>query len=575
MDAADVFATLIVEDSDEDETQFAYAMPEVQECGLELALLVACRKRTLSESVLTLKAIRTSKDASPCMLHCTLKLAFVVACWQLLSLDADYKNVEHMSDCSGSEDVVEDALEVPWRDEVNHEETTTVTTLPEAILQSVNGKLLSLSAIGEVANVDARRVGETVMAMASAFTCMQNKFLARLLNYVRGLQSMGSLSPVAYIVGRKYDETPLRSKVAWDAGMEIECGAKIMVLQREVSMLLAVKAAEQDHTVEYVQLHIPFASMMRAAKSMVGGVVRALVDLSMHDLLPRAARELFPQVIELSCTDEHGSNMVCERSRQCDVQGEGVILHTVCDVHKASALAKGLFSLQPELISGVIHTAKLLQEAAGTSILRSACIQIVHARMERRVNGGASETAKLYREHVQDVYLRGKRLHRVRSALTRLFNGDWQQDAMVHYCQGCCASHEDMLANVQKYVIQPLCQPVRIFPKNNWIGCDVTLDHLGIMLSLHGLLQKAVVLGFKLRVCEFPNEMEVEQNQELEPLDDTAAYHEESRKRRRIVAEFLLNKETTQNVLMFRTALEPQAELMRHSLTKVVPTLHF
>ena len=86
--------------------------------------------------------------------------------------------------------------------------------------------------------------------------------------------------------------------------------------------------------------------------------MRAIVDKS-RGVLPEAARNLFPHVDEIAVTDEHPSNLAAEAAIHASLEGtNGLVMHVLCDVHKASAVAeKTLSGLVEPVISGCIQVA--------------------------------------------------------------------------------------------------------------------------------------------------------------------------------------------------------------------------
>ena len=113
---------------------------------------------------------------------------------------------------------------------------------------------------------------------------------------------------------------------------------------------------------------------------------------------------------------------------------------------------------------------------------------------------------------------------------------------------------------------------VKVFPRHNWCGADVTLDRLGLLAATHQFLQRGFIAAFGMNIgCSLKPNLPMEDIEAAEldtkndevPLDDMAAYRAETTARKNIVSRFLSRSEAVQDLILQRLLLEPQAQLMQ------------
>ena len=101
---------------------------------------------------------------------------------------------------------------------------------------------------------------------------------------------------------------------------------------------------------------------------------------------------------------------------------------TVCDVHKASAVAEKPLELHGSIVTSMIQTALAWSKTAGAlSQLRRHLKRIV-AEWVRQKPGSASNEAVFYRHAVCDTLLSSASLPTVhfKAFSARVLNGDWR-----------------------------------------------------------------------------------------------------------------------------------------------------
>eukprot|EP00971_Amphidinium_carterae_P107370 2127253-Amphidinium_carterae.1 len=433
----------------------------------------------------------------------------------------------------------------------------------QGILDVAAERVLSIQALAESIQQDPRRISESVCALAGGIEhCCQHQ-LRLLLQYLLAKQRTGVLEMCHAVILRKYDETPLKLVLDWrdhtgDAASTKETKAKLMVVEREVVMCLW----QPQHGGAYLNLRMPFPNLLRVADSMEGQVVKSIVAKAMDfcgdgtDL-----SQFFATVDEVSTTDEHASNGVCERRLQQEHDHHDC-LHLVCDIHKCSAIAKKTFDLVPSFTSRLIHAAMFLQSSGAMQVFRQALCAEIEETTERCVGGGCDLEADTYRLHIFDVFLSRQRMkgQSCKRAMTELLNADIRVPAVVHHCHGCCQDRQALVNKIKRHIIGELAgSNIVVFPRSNSIGF---VRGFGFRLTV--ALDEVQAPGAHLALAVDADADAVAlANVIAEGGDEQELYRLESRCRQKVVQSWLSQRDLAQELLHQRRIIGPQALLMQ------------
>ena len=457
-------------------------------------------------------------------------------------------------------------------------------SLCNGVLSLLPGRLCSVTALADKLGEDRRRVSETLESLAHTLQRHEERSLEAVLTYLLGLQRMGLIRLVACIISRKYDETKLKVRMAWPAQeeqLEVESGAKTFVMERAFTYLVQDLGATGGQ--RYLRLRMPLTSGARVAKSMTAACTKALLETCLGSkALIHKMMVACEHVVETVCTDEFPSNTAAERIRNVELRDGGVapmLLHLSCDVHKVSTCAKGVYDLNPKLISQLLQFGKFCQLPGHMAAFRMSVRRILSDKMQRLLDGEADTRAQTHRELIINTFLTAQDPKTVaaRHCCGRFFNGDWESEAIVHYCRsGCCQSQAQTAQRAWKLVLKPLLgRKFRVFPRNNFLGHEQTLDQIGFVMSLHHLCRRACVdaFGFALHATASESYMEDvdlgdEGDESVQDMDEISAWRRATNAARSASISLLSNPATPQDILTTRIVMEPQVSLMRCALGK-------
>ena len=200
--------------------------------------------------------------------------------------------------------------------------------------------------------------------------------------------------------------------------------------------------------------------------------------------------------VHIVCSDDFSANHLAElyldKATASPMVGR---LHLVCDVHKLHGIAKGMFDLGPEFISGLIKTCLSLRSGQMGSF-RKTLRQVISERID--VDHGEPVFPKSQMEALRHFYLQlffEDTQPRDKVAILHLLNGDWQGNAVQHFCHaGCCLSEEHSLERITSLLLRVLASKgPRVFPRHKWVGAEESLAWFGRCLCLHNLLTPVIM----------------------------------------------------------------------------------
>lgn len=143
---------------------------------------------------------------------------------------------------------------------------------------------------------------------------------------------------------------------------------------------------------------------------------------------------LFETVDHVSTTDEHASNIAAERLLHNKAPKNEAIFHTLCDVHKCSAIMKKTTGLGEAIVSDVIKVALALRVPISMARMRGHLRRLIEQRLERRPGCPVEDTSR-HRELILQTFFSGQRptTRTFPAALPLILNGDYRDTCALHH----------------------------------------------------------------------------------------------------------------------------------------------
>lgn len=358
-------------------------------------------------------------------------------------------------------------------------------------------------AIAEAAGCHAHsEVTDLKSMMGAAVVHIEKAALAKVLDSLTNKVMAAGGRCISLTIRHRYDETPLKARAraalaereapqpsdgeAPHATMSLWDTACAKIVQHELcgSALFVLHGKHELLTFELpVGLHSVERTTAEVYLHMAEQVSPALDKLSAR----------FERVQRLAATDGDNAIGKAERALSVALQPRVACLHTTCDAHRTSAIARKIADMTPSETSGMIQLALTLSAAGAMRSFRKILRKVVVDRLLIR----QSEPGLLAQERRQsllDLFCpvqpeNGSTLIR-RRVVEALANGDWDQAGCVeHVCKGCCRSREDTAGKMASMLCNILArQACPVFPRSRWTRADRTLRWLGMLWSLHRLL---------------------------------------------------------------------------------------
>ncbi len=320
----------------------------------------------------------------------------------------------------------------------------------------------------------------------------------------------GNVRPTLFVRQRKYDETNSVLACHFDQGkvllddddplLDEEVGpTKVFVTESQFAMVFASGVGEEAKALA-VRCFCP-ALLQAVEKNSAECYVEALTR-ACGQPFDSLVDEKFERQVDVVCHDEHMSNGKAERGLTA-LHPTRAKLELLCDAHKKAAVTTKTFDLWRELPTQVIRLA--LSTRGGISGLRRAMRQRIKETLQI-LAGARSRDAQEYSTQLLSLYLRGEKpacKHR-RIVLSALFNGDWRACDVVQFhdwgqIPGGRAAIERAFYTHGARALLP--RSLKVFARNNWTGSGVSLDDIGLLTAIHGLLPSAyqIVYGAPAR----------------------------------------------------------------------------
>ena len=221
--------------------------------------------------------------------------------------------------------------------------------------------------------------------------------------FLKAIQDRISTSwkPLGLFKRRRYDETPTKIKTA-RPGVNGKDASTAKVFQTEFTAAVLFRHVSENKAV-LVQTTCPpiITCCEDSSEPCVRGCQRyaesCLPDL--HELVhPGPGVHSF----SLPCSDRHASNLACEAAISAQ-DGDWLLAHTLCDVHKASQIQTVMLAFLKSQISGLISCALSMYSAGATHKLRQALFEVLDDTVDVR-EGEPRETWTDYSSSVLSLF---------------------------------------------------------------------------------------------------------------------------------------------------------------------------
>lgn len=202
----------------------------------------------------------------------------------------------------------------------------------------------------------------------------------------------------------------------------------------------------------------------------------------------------FSHTMRLACTEGDAALKKTERAMGKQHPHAGSILHTICQVHAAHNARKNVLALLDNTVSFLLSAAKALRLGASMSKFRKALRAVIREKL--RFEPGVPPQQNLDKvTAILDVFVPGHdgRSRLRRSIVQSLITGDVDDERyIVHICPGCCSGYAECLQKFENFLVAALARsPPPMFPRPRWAQQEVAVQWLGLLECLHRLFSHA------------------------------------------------------------------------------------
>ena len=312
----------------------------------------------------------------------------------------------------------------------------------------------------------------------------------------------------------RYDETPTKVRVVdphainmdSKANQPIDPGAlssaslQAKILQVELSMGVLF----QDGKGRYCWVRSKFPTSLYALDSTSGeNIHHCLADCLR--VIPDFQRtsQTFKMSVRHSCTDRAPANYKAERLLGNDYSWMWHV-HTACDVHRLSTATQVAMTSVGFDTSGILSVGLAMQDLGAASGLQQVLAKILaRSLVVHHAVPPQDDCIEQYREQLFDLFLPLKGVQKARAWRNRkrrfiiawFLNGRlWDKHEVSHFCPwGCCCSCEETVRLTSTYLVWAIA-PHRCpkYVRSRWTRYDESVDFLGLLGGIHGLLEPAL-----------------------------------------------------------------------------------
>eukprot|EP00971_Amphidinium_carterae_P347111 6488947-Amphidinium_carterae.1 len=385
-----------------------------------------------------------------------------------------------------------------------------------------------------------------------------------------------------------YDETPLQVNLRWHGDEAATETGKIFMFEQSVTMLverLPSQLSSQEGS-DFHVLQFALPSSVRAAANATGDTIYKMLET-----LPQypSLRPHFDTFLTLVETDENPANGRAEAMRAKKVGGLHSLLY--CLAHKTHSIATKTWQLESTVLSGLLHTAKVLQQAGALTRLRDALSVVATKKFKVEYSDALSYEAKSFRQQLLTYFQpppkQTRRNATVLAALSFFGSDLRRQDGLIHVCRGveCCANEAESL-HKGIWLLKRLFTALRpkMFSRANWLDWGTALNFYAFAIGLHGVGITAFHLAYHasgkdgadlqgplsdMSLDIFAGTKTAGEDAALGEQDTTVQKRAENATSLRIAKAFMCDS-LHEDIWLFRLTLEPQRRLMDwmlHSLS--------
>ena len=317
---------------------------------------------------------------------------------------------------------------------------------------------------------------------------------------------------VCYIDYITYDETPLKTTVIDPADSDLlslqattpEQGVPDVSVQYPLVASMTVSNSSASNKLLQCRQH--FCMLVKLEKL---GFVKLYGDTPCHlqcmeknnnvvlqECLGRIGgsstyADKFRTKTRMCTVDKAGYNLLAEK-KIVTQRSRWSSLVQACEVHGVARTFKRCYDgLMAEHVTGCLQVALAMRSSMATF---RRCLQMEIRSKLKIYYGVCAQDAQDYREQCLSTFLTaGSRLLWRRLMLSALPNGDWRNKSQVEVflppsMQGQ-ASEQKIASTLEASLTSVLAgTKPHLYPRHRWTGCDLSVEELGRLECIHGLL---------------------------------------------------------------------------------------
>lgn len=202
--------------------------------------------------------------------------------------------------------------------------------------------------------------------------------------------------------------------------------------------------------------------------------------------------------VRASVTDKYSANLAAERFllSQRDESWSGIRLH--CDVHVLTTCQGKVFDLESEAISGVLNFTLSIVSAGLMGRWRARIAEDLEERIAVKVGQCSCPAALEFKQHCMNLFMaRGHNIAERKVLLSALPNGDRREfdHIPIHLppqVHGAPPARQELATALQPWLVKAFAShALKVYPKHRWAGADISLDELGTLMAVNGILHHA------------------------------------------------------------------------------------
>ena len=262
--------------------------------------------------------------------------------------------------------------------------------------------------------------------------------------------------------------------------------SKLFATEARYGMLLKLpeRDTDDDDFPNLVFFTGSCATHLQVLGAATGEVMKEALDVN---AVSAPAAEGFIRKVRFVTVDQAGSNAVAERRIMSSRPGWEHVQFPCC-VHILAACHSKSFALAEELIQGMIHFSLSLRTGTLMSKFRRSLLTILDtADNYDFIPGDPPVEHTHYKEFMVKLFAGtgGQKAVR-RDLLLRYPNGNWRRTDKieVYLPQAQQKTQAEVHKDVKEALLMSLgSRAFRVYPRHRWLGADICMDQLGIILA--------------------------------------------------------------------------------------------